>query len=161
MTSTKWVIAILAATLALQACMKQGADPAKVQADVAKAQADGEKKIADAQAKLDRIRGEMNNSPESPNAGSPTTGTPPSSPDAPGSTALATDPARRVADAQLDVDKAKAEQAYNVAVARCEDRVDDANKACRDLAKASYDSAIAQAKSKHDMAQPSSSKSGQ
>ena len=160
MTSIKLIPAIFVSALMLQACTKQGVDPAKVQADVAKAQAQGEEKIAAAQAKLDRIRNEMNSAPQTPESSTPTTGTPPTSVEAPGSTALAVDPAQRLADAQFDVDKAKAEQTYNAAIARCEDRVDDANKACRDLAKASYDSAVDQAKSKAKMARPAAGTGG-
>lgn len=161
MTSVKSAIVILASALALSACSKQGADPAKVQADVAKAQADGEQKVADAQAKLERIRNDMNNNASAPaDTRTPTTGTPPTSVEAPGSTALPVDPAQRLADAQFSVDKAKAEQAYNVAVARCEDRVDEANKACRELAKSQYDAAMAQAKSKNKSTSTPSGNSG-
>ena len=159
MKSLTWVIAILASTVALQACTKQGVDPAKVQADVAKAQAEGQEKVAAAQAKFDRLKNELNSAPATP---TPTTGTPPSGVDAPGTTAIAVDPAQRLADAQFDLDKAKAEQSYNVAIARCEDRVDEANKACRDLAKSSYDSAIDQAKAKTKTPPPPpSGKSGE
>jgi hypothetical protein len=82
-----------------------------------------------------------------PNSDGATTGTPPASVDAPG-TMIAIDPAKRLADAQFDVDKATLEQTYNVALARCEDRVGDANKGCRGLAKSLYDSALDQAKLK-------------
>lgn len=159
MTFPQLTMAILASALVLHACAKQGVDLAKVHADIAKAQAEGEEKVAAAQAKFDRIKNEMNSAPAAPDSSSPTTGTPPTSVDAPGSVTIALDPARRLADAQFDLDKAKAEQTYNVAVARCEDRVDDANKACRDLAKTLYESAIDQARSKTKATQPSSSKS--
>jgi len=161
MKSMTWVIAIFASAVALQACTKQGVDPAKVQADVAKAQAEGQEKIAAAQAKVDRLKNELNSVPAAPGSPAPTTGTPPSGVDAPGTTAIAIDPAQRLADAQFDLDKAKAEQSYNVAIARCEDRVDDANKACRDLAKSLYDSAIDQAKAKTKTPAPPSGKSGE
>ena len=94
MKSMTWAIAILASAVALQACTKQGVDPAKVQADVAKAQAEGQEKVAAAQAKFDRLKNELN-SAATP---TPTTGTPPSGVDAPGTTAIAVDPAQRLVE---------------------------------------------------------------
>ncbi len=148
MQSMKPAIVALAAALALQGCAKQGEDPAKVKADVAKAQAEGNEKIAAAQEVLERARSVANAAPVNPDDAGATTGTPPASVDAPGTTMVAIDPAKRLADAQSEVEKAKAEQIYNVSLARCEDRVGDANKACRDLAKSIYDSAVDAAKSK-------------
>lgn len=148
MQSLKIAITILTATVAVQGCSEQGADPAKVRADVAKAQAEGDEKIATAQEALERARTAANAAPMNPDSNSATTGTPSTGVDAPGTTTAAIDPAKRVAGAEYDVEKAKAEQTYNVALARCEDRVGDANKSCRDLAKSLYDSALDAAKSK-------------
>ena len=61
-------------------------------------------------------------------------------------------PRDKIADAQYDVDKAKAEAQKEVADARCEAQVGDANKTCKDAAKASYGSAVAAAKAKNDAA---------
>ena len=155
MKSIRPMLIVFAGALALTACAKQGADPAKVQADVTKAQTEGQEKIAVAQEKFERAKMEANATPVNADAGGTATPAPPVSVDAPPSTALVTtDPAARLADAQFDLDKAKAEQAYNVALARCEDRVGDANKACRDLAKSTYDSAVDSAKAKTRMDHP-------
>jgi hypothetical protein len=155
METIRPILVVLAGMLALTACAKQGADPAKVQADVTKAQAEGQEKIAVAQEKFERANMQANAAPANPDAGGIATPAPPVSVDAPPSTTLvAADRAARLADAQFDLDKAKAEQAYNVALARCEDRVGDANKACRDLAKSTYDSAIDSAKAKTRMTHP-------
>ena len=89
MQSMKPAILALAAALALQGCAKQGEDPAKVKADVAKAQAEGNEKIAAAQEVLERARSVANAAPVNPDDAGATTGTPPASVDAPGTTMVA------------------------------------------------------------------------
>jgi hypothetical protein len=152
-TQNKILVALFATTL-LQACSQQ-VDTAKIQADVAKAQADGQKKIIDAQAKLDQVVAQNNkdlvgvqadaqrDATNAPNA--PTT--------AAGDIAKARDNARiKVADAQYDVDKAKAASIENVAETQCGDQLGDARKTCVSNAKAGYESAVASAKAKSDAA---------
>ena len=155
MQSIKFVIAAAIMALATQGCSEQGADPATVRADVAKAQAQGDEKIATAQEALEHVKVIANATPVNPDSNSATTSAPLANADTPGAAMTAVDPAKRLADAQYDVEKAKAEQTYNVALARCENRVGDANKACRDLAKSLYDSALDAAKSKRQANPPS------
>jgi len=59
----------------------------------------------------------------------------------------------KVADAQYDVEKAKAEAAYDVTMARCDGQTSDNMQAvCRDGAKATLDKAVATAKARKDAA---------
>jgi hypothetical protein len=59
----------------------------------------------------------------------------------------------KVADAQYDVEKAKAEAAYSVTMARCDGQTSDNMQAvCRDGAKAVLDKAVATAKARKDAA---------
>lgn len=148
-----YVVAGALSIMVLQGCNQQ-VDPAKVQADVTKAQADSQKLVVDAQAKLDQVVAANNkdivvsqadaqrDAATNPNV-------------APAAADEAVVKARQhaailVADAQLEVDKAKAEGPYNVAVAQCESQLDDAKKTCESQAKATYDQAVAAAKAKHD-----------
>ena len=61
----------------------------------------------------------------------------------------------KVADAQYDVDKAKAEADKEVADARCKTQAGAAHDSCMATAKAAYDSAVAAAKAKNDAAHAS------
>ena len=143
-TSKLYVLVISAALAAasLSGC-NRGPDPAKVREDVAKAQADGQKKIADAQAKLEKAQAEARkDAVTDPNAAG--TATPGAAP------APASGDAKKIADAQYDLDKARAEAAYDVAKAQCESQSGDAEKSCKDSAKAQYDSAVAAAKQKNE-----------
>ena|SRR5438445_431975 len=144
----KSALVVLFAAPVLSACTDRGVDPIKVQADVAIAQAQGDEKIARAQEALDRARVVVGSAPTNADSVRPTTGTPPTGVDAPGTTMVDIDPARKLAYAQFDLDKAKAEKAYNIALARCGDRAGDANRVCRDSAKAAYEAAENVAKSK-------------
>ncbi|MGA9335410.1 MAG: hypothetical protein WBV39_14120 [Rudaea sp.] len=149
-------VTLIFATLLLQACNQQEDTAAKVQADVAKAQADGQKQIIDAQAKLDQVVAQNNKDlvgvkadAQQDAANSPGTVAPAVDADI----AKARNDAQiKVADAQYDVDKAKAAAAEQVAEARCGALVGDPKKACMSSAKASYESATAMAKAKNDAA---------
>ena len=132
---------VLTAACVLAACGVQGNSPAQVQADIAKAQADGQKKIADAEAKLAEIRQEASNAPTDATAGTVREATSP-----------AASRAVRIADAEYDLAKAKAQQIYDVALARCEDRSGYMYSACKNQAKSGYDLAMAAAKSQNDAA---------
>ena len=150
------LIAIAFAML-LQACSQQ-VDTAKVEANVTKAEADGQKKIIDAQAKLDQVVAQSNkelismqadaknDAANNPNAATPAVGA--------DMTKARTNAEIKIAGAQYDVDTAKAKAAEEVAEARCELQLGDANKACVASAKASYESAEATAKAKRDAPHP-------
>lgn len=127
--------------LAFAACGPHGNTPAQVQADAAKAQADGQKKVDDANAELARVQQENSTAPANPAA--PNTMTEPTAP---------ADRAKKIADAEYDVAKAKAQQTYDVAVARCGNRTGDDLKACKELAKSNFDRSMAEAKSRNDEA---------
>ncbi|GAC1412819.1 MAG: hypothetical protein NVSMB6_14720 [Burkholderiaceae bacterium] len=154
-SQNKSLVALVCAAMLLQGCNQQ-VDTAKVQADVAKAEADGQKKIIDAQAKLDQVVAQNNKDlvgvqteAQKDATNNPNASTAAASADLAKARASAE---IKVADAQYDVDKAKAEAAEKVAETRCGLQVGDANKACVSSAKASYDSAVAAAKSKSDAA---------
>jgi PBP1b-binding outer membrane lipoprotein LpoB len=150
---SKSLAALVFATVLLQGCNQQ-VDPAKVQADVTKAEAAGQKNIIDAQAKLDQVVAQNNkdlagvqadaqkDAANNPNAPAPAASDNIAKARANGEI--------KVADAQFDVDKAKAGAVELVAEARCGAQVGDANKTCVSNAKASYDSAVAAAKAKND-----------
>lgn len=150
-----YVVAGALSLMLLQGCTQQ-VDLAKVQANVTKAQADGQKLIVDAQANLDQVVAANNKDIVGVQADAQREAD--TSPDADASAANeAITKARQhaatlVADAQLEVDKAKAQAPYNVAVAQCESQLGDAKKTCELHAKATYDLAVAEAKAKHDAA---------
>jgi len=160
-SQSKNLIALVFATILLQACNQQ-TDPAakaqtdavKIQADVAKAEADGQKKIVDAQAKLDQVVAQNNKDLVGVQADAQKDAV--SNPNAPTAAASAdiakahTNAEIKIADAQYDVDKAKAAAAEQVADARCQSQLGDANKACVTNAKTTYESALAMAKAKND-----------
>src|SRR5216110_3195818 len=128
-TQARILVTLLVATVFLHGCNQQAdtaakaqTDAAKAQGDIAKAEADGQKKIVDAQAKLDQVVAQNNkdlvgaqtdaqkDAAKNPNA-------PP--PEASADVVKARNAAEnKVADAQYDVDKAKAEAARQVAEAR-------------------------------------------
>jgi hypothetical protein len=153
MSSRTLLTATLISCAALQACT-QAPDLAKVQADVAKAQADGQKMIVDAQANLDKVNAQNNKDVVNAQVDHPNdamAAAPAGNPPEPTATEKARhDASDKVADAQYDVDKAKGEAAYNVQVAQCGAQMGDALKACKETAKASYDSALSNAKAKDD-----------
>gem|GEM_PF-7025374 len=62
------------------------------------------------------------------------------------------DAAADIANAQYGVDKAKATAAYNVSAAQCEAQTGDAEKACKDKAKATYDAEVTAAENKKNAA---------
>lgn len=153
---------VLAAAFALNGC--GGADPAQVQADIDKAQAAGQKMVADAQAKLDRVAAEnrkdvvdaqadVNLAAAHADAARPETA-PIATPAAPVAKAGAkvadarSDARKKSLDAQYDLDKARAEANYNVAVAHCGSQRGLAEKACKETAKAVYDGNLASAKAR-------------
>src|SRR4029079_7554675 len=109
------LVALAFATAMLQGCNQQPDNAAKVQADVAKAEADGQKKIIDAQAKLDQVVAQNNKDLVGVQADAQKDAI--SNPNAPTAAASAdiakahTSAEIKVADAQYDVDKAKAEAA--------------------------------------------------
>jgi hypothetical protein len=149
-------VALVFTTGLLQGCNQQTDTAGKVQADVAKAEADGQKQIIDAQAKLDQVVAQNNKNLVGVQADAQKDAA--NNPGAPAQAAGA-DIAKarneaeiKVADAQYDVDKAKAAAAKQVAEARCQALVGDANKECTSRAKADYESATATAKSKNDAA---------
>ena len=150
-----YVVAAALSVMLLQGCNQQ-VDLAKVQADVTKAQAAGVKLVVDSQAKLDQMVTASNKDIVGSQAGAPKDAE--TNPNASSSAADdAVAKARQhstimIADAQLEVDKAKAQGPYNVAVAQCESQLDDANKTCESHAKATYDQAVAAATAKHDEA---------
>ncbi|MEO8802311.1 MAG: hypothetical protein ABI304_13155 [Rudaea sp.] len=150
-----YVVAGVLSLMLLQGCTEQ-VDPAKIQADVTKAQADGQKLIVDAQAKLDQVVAANNKDIVGSQADAQrAAATDPSAPPPAADEAVAKarqHAAVMVADAQLEVDKAKAEAPYNVAVAQCGSQLSDAKKTCESQAKATYDLAVAAAKTKHDQA---------
>lgn len=154
-SQNKNLLAMVVATMLLQACSQQ-VDTAKVQADVAKAEAAGQKKIVDAQAKLDQVVAQNNKDLVGVQSDAQKAAA--NDPNASTTAASAyiakarTNSEIKVAGAQYDVDKAKAEAVEMVAETRCGLQVDDANKACVSAAKANYDSALAEAKAKSDAA---------
>jgi len=153
--------AVMGSALALQAC-NQGPDPAKVQADVTKAQADGQKKIADAQADLDKVVAKNNKAMVDTQADAQKDANSANATPADQNKAAAdassdmakqrADAAKDMADAQYNVDKAKATAAYDVRVAECEGQTGDANKQCKDTAKATYDASVTAADNKRNAA---------
>jgi hypothetical protein len=151
------LIAVVFVAMLLQGCSQQ-VDTAKVQADVTKAEADGQKKIIDAQAQLDQVVAQNNKDLIGMQADArKDAANDPNAPAAAASADMAKARANaeaKVADAQYNVDRAKAEAAEKVGETRCELQVGDANKACLASAKASYDSAEAMAKSKRDAVHP-------
>lgn len=150
-----YMVAGALSLMLLQGCNQQ-VDLAKVQADVTKAQAAGEKLVVDSQAKLDQMVAATNKDIVGSYADAPKeadTNPNASSPAANDAVAKARQHATiMVADTQLEVDKAKAEGPYNVAVAQCDSQLDDANKMCESQAKATYDQAVATAMAKHEEA---------
>lgn len=148
------VVAITFAIALLQGCNQEAETAAKVQADIAKAEADGQKKIIDAQAKLDQVVAQNNKTLVGVRADAQKDAA-----DKPAAPAEAADAdivkARseaeiKVADAQYEVDKAKAAAARQVAEARCEALALDAKNDCMSRAKTDYASATATAKAKND-----------
>ena len=121
-------IPLMTALLFVLGGCNRAEDPGKVQADVAKVQADGDKKVADAQSKVNKVLA------ENPNA--------------------STDPKDRdrYVDAVYDLDKTKAQAAYDVAVERCKTRSGDDQKNCKDQAKVDYDRSVTAAQTKRDAA---------
>jgi len=147
---------LILATGLLQGCNQQDTaakaqtDAAKAQADIAKAQADGQKKIVDAQAKLDQVVAQNNKNVVGAQADAqtqavkdPNAPPPPDNADVIKAHNVAEN---KVADAQYDVDKAKAEADKEVADARCKTQAGAAHDSCVATAKAAYDSAVAAAK---------------
>lgn len=55
---------------------------------------------------------------------------------------------------RLNLEKAKADAEYNVAKERCDDQVGDAKSACKKQAKATHDSAVAQAQAESQKQSP-------
>jgi hypothetical protein len=144
------VLLSVAIATALQGC-ERGPNLAKVQANVLRAQVEGQKMVVDAQANLDKLNAQ--NTSDMVDAQIDTHGelantSAPVGDDA-GKVRLAA--GDKVADAQYDVEKAKAEAGYNIASAQCGAQVGDIGKACKETAKASYDFAIATAKTKNDV----------
>ena len=162
-TQARMLVTLIFTAVFLQGCNQQAdtapkaqVDATKVQADIAKAEADGQKKIVDAQAKLDQVVAQNNkdlvgaqtdaqkDATKNPNAPAP---------EASADVVKARNAAEnKVADAQYDVDKAKAEAARQVAEAHCKTQIGAANDACMANAKAGYESTVAAAKAKNDAA---------
>jgi len=147
-------VAVLAGAALLGAC-NQNPDPAKIQADVTKAQAAGQKNIADAQANLDKVNAQ--NTKDMVNAQvdarAPAADNQPTNPSAAQDMSNAHTQANgKTADAQYDLDKARAKAAEEVAEAKCEAQTGSAEDACNAAAKSQYDAAVAQAKSINDAA---------
>lgn len=141
MVFQKRTLSLLAA-LVFAACHTQGNSPERIQADVTKAETEGQAKIADAEAKLAKVRQEASDAPVDAN-----TDRNEKTPTAPPLTR-----AQKIADAEYEVEKAKAQQTYDVALARCGDRVGYAYRACKDQAASDFNAAMASAKAKNDEA---------
>jgi hypothetical protein len=141
-------LAALAVAALLQAC-SQNIGPVKAQRNVTNAQADGEKEVVDAQANLALVNAQNNKDVVSArlwarahdprNASTAAT----NNADARRSRAEAK---RKIADAQFDVDKAKAQASDKVAIAQCEARADAGANSCKDDATANFDSEMVTAK---------------
>ena len=162
MSERMLTIPALIAVLCLQAC--GGPDPAKVQADVEKAQADAQKIVAEAQAKFDKASADARkdiveaqadaradaadanaNPPAAVNA------TPYRASDGKVAKTRA-DAQQKTADAQFDLDKARAQANYKVGVAHCESQSGLSRKACKETAKAVYETNLATAKQRRHAA---------
>jgi hypothetical protein len=157
---TKFIV--LAATALLLAC-SQNIGPFKAQRDVTKAQADGEKMVVDAQAYLDLVTAQNNSdvvdarvrarAHDPRNASTATT----NNADARRSRREAR---QKIADAQYGVDRAKAEASYKVAKAQCGAPAGTTANSCKESATAAYDSEMAAAKSRKDIAYLHSTNNG-
>lgn len=174
-------VAVCVAAFGLQACNNNAADPAKVEAEVQKAQAEGEKKIVEAQAKLEQVAAEnkkdvvvaqadaridaANDAATKPDAtakkgdakkteAKKPEAIEPAAPVADDNVAKARIAAmEKVADAQYNVDKAKAEATYGVTLAHCKGQSSENMQAvCRDGAQKTLASAVASAKARNDAA---------
>jgi hypothetical protein len=144
------VLVSVAVAAALQGC-ERGPNLAKVQANVLRAQVEGQKMVVDAQANLDKLNAQNTSDmvDAQVDVRSDAASTSPAVTDDALKVRLAT--GDKVADAQYDVEKAKAEAGYNIASAQCGAQVGDIGRACKETAKASYDFAIATAKTKNDV----------
>lgn len=173
-------IAVCVAGFGLQACNNNAADPAKVEAEVQKAQAEGEKKIVEAQAKLEQVTAEnkkdvvvaqadaridaVNDAAAKPDVtkkadakkadAKQAEAIEPVAPAADENVAKARVTAmQKIADAQYNVDKAKAEATYGVTLARCKGQSSESMQTvCRDGAQKTLASAVASAKARSDAA---------
>lgn len=144
-------VGLVLATALLQGCNQQTDNAAKVQADIAKAEADGQKQIIDAQAKLDQVVAQNNKTLVGVRADAQKDAADKPAEAADADIVKARSEAEiKVADAQYEVDKAKAAAARQVAEARCEALALDAKNDCMSRAKTDYASATATAKAKND-----------
>jgi len=173
-------IAGCVAGFGLQACNNSAADPAKVAAEVQKAEAEGEKKIVEAQAKLEKVAAENKKDivvaradaridavddaatksadtarfeAGKTDAKQPEAIEPAAPPADENVTKTRVAAMGKVADAQFGVDKAKAEAAYGVTLARCKGQSSESmQEVCRDGAQKTLSSAVASAKARNDAA---------
>lgn len=147
-------IAVLAAAASLGAC-NRSPDPATVQADITKAQAAGQKTVVDAQANLDKVNAanakDVINTQVDARA-SAADNQAQQSPSAQDVNEVRMRANVKTADAQYDLDKARAEATMNVAKAKCEAQTGSSADACNAAAKSQYDAAVAQAKAQNDIA---------
>lgn len=136
------VFLVLLASAVLQQACSQNIGPLKIREDVSKAQAAGEKMVSDAQAYLNLVTAQNNSDVvnarlrartirEMPQALPPTT---------PRQVVRALKHSK-IADAQYEIDKARAQARYEAARAQCEEPAAAAANSCRDDTKANYDSA--------------------
>jgi hypothetical protein len=143
------VFLVLLATALLQQACSQNIGPLKIQDDVTKAQAAGEKMVTEAQANLDLVYAQNNsdivNARLHARAHDPRNASSASTNNA-AARRLRAEAAQKIADAQYEVDKARAQARYNVAKAQCDAHATAAPKSCADDATTSYGSAIAAAR---------------
>jgi hypothetical protein len=145
---TRIFLTLLASALLQQAC-SQNMGPLKFQDDVAKVQAAGEKMVAEAQANLDLVYAQNNseivNARLHARAHDPRNASSASTNNA-AARQLRAEAMQKIADAQYEVDKARAQARYNVAKAQCDAHATLAPKSCTDEATSSYGSAMAAAR---------------
>ena len=143
------VFLLLLASAMLQQACSQNMGPQKFQDDVTKVEAASEKMVAEAQANLDLVYAQNNseivNARLHARAHDPRNASSASTNNA-AARRLRAEAMQKIADAQYEIDKARAQARYNVAKAQCDAHATLAPKSCTDEATSSYGSAMAAAR---------------